>query len=76
MYSDPAALKTYEEFSGVSQTLMAKARDEYFPKPTMWPDEIKGIELSLADAVKNKFLAKPLTPEQINDLIQIPPARK
>jgi NitT/TauT family transport system substrate-binding protein len=76
MYSDPAALKTYEEFSGVSQTLMAKARDEYFPKPTMWPDEIKGVELSLADAVKNKFLAKPLTPEQINDLIQIPPARK
>lgn len=76
MYSDPAALKTYEEFSGVSQALMGRVRDEYFPKATLWPDEVKGVDVTLADAVKNKFLAKPLTPEQVKELIQIPPPRK
>jgi NitT/TauT family transport system substrate-binding protein len=76
MYSDPAALKIFEEFSGVPQTLMVRARDEYFPKPTMWPDEVKGIDLTMADAVKNKFLGAPLTPEQVRELIQVPPPRK
>jgi NitT/TauT family transport system substrate-binding protein len=76
MYSDPAAMKTYEEFSTVPQTLMAKIRDEYFPKATLWPDQVRGLDLILADALKNKFLQKPLTPEQARDLIRIPPPVK
>jgi NitT/TauT family transport system substrate-binding protein len=72
MYSDPAAMKIYEEFSTVPQTLMARIRDEYFPKPTLWPDQVRGLDLILADALKNKFLQKPLTPEQVRDLIRIP----
>lgn len=76
MYSDPAALKIFEEFSGIPQALMGRARDEYFPKNTMWPDEVKGLDLTLADAVKNKFLPKPLTPDEIKDLVRVPPALK
>jgi NitT/TauT family transport system substrate-binding protein len=76
MYSDPAAMKIYQDFSSVPQTLMAKIRDEYFPKATLWPDQIRGLDLILADALKNKFLQKPLTPEQVKDLIRIPPPIK
>jgi NitT/TauT family transport system substrate-binding protein len=76
MYSDPAAMKIYQEFSSVPQTLMAKIRDEYFPKATLWPDQIRGLDLILADALKNKFIQKPLTPEQAKDLIRIPPPIK
>jgi NitT/TauT family transport system substrate-binding protein len=76
MYSDPAAMKIYQEFSSVPQTLMAKIRDEYFPKSTLWPDQIRGLDLILADALKNKFIQKPLTPEQTKDLIRIPPPIK
>ena len=76
MYSDPAAMKVYQEFSSVPQTLMAKIRDEYFPKATLWPDQIRGLDLILADALKNKFIQKPLTPEQAKDLIRIPPPIK
>ena len=72
MYSDPAALTLYEEFSHVRHELMAKARDQYFPKSTLWPDEIRGLDLVLADSLKNKFIAKPLTAEQVKDMIQIP----
>ena len=72
MYSDPAALKMYEEFSKVPQKYMAKWRDEYFPKASVWPDEIKGLDLILADAQKNKFISAPLSKEQIAEMIQIP----
>jgi NitT/TauT family transport system substrate-binding protein len=73
MYSDPAALTYYEEFSKVPARLMSKWRDEYFPKATLRPDEIRGLDLILADALKNKFIASPLRPEQATDMIQIPP---
>src|SRR5271167_1103181 len=72
MYSDPAAMTVYEEFSGVRHTLMAKIRDQYFPKSTLWPDQIRGLDLVLADSLKNKFIAKPLTAEQVKDMIRIP----
>jgi NitT/TauT family transport system substrate-binding protein len=72
MYSDPAALKMYEDYAMVPEKYMAKWRDEYFPKATMWPDEIKGLDLILADAQKNKFISAPLTAAQIAEMIQIP----
>jgi NitT/TauT family transport system substrate-binding protein len=76
MYSDPAAMVLYEEFSHVSHELMARVRDQYFPKATLWPDEIRGLDLVLADCLKNKFIAKPLTAEQVKDMIRIPPVMK
>jgi NitT/TauT family transport system substrate-binding protein len=76
MYSDPAAIRAYEEFSHVPHELMARVRDQYFPKSTLWPDEIRGLDLVLADCLKNKFIAKPLTAEQVKDMIRIPAAVK
>jgi len=34
-------------------------------------DEIKGIDSVMADAVSQKFLSAPLTPDQLKELIQI-----
>jgi len=73
MYRDPAALGVYEEFSHVSHELMAKAREEYFPKSVLWPDEVRGLDLVLSDALKNKFIAKPLNAAQVAEMIKIPP---
>ncbi len=72
MYADPAALSMYEGFSNVRHELMAKARDQYFPKATLWPDEIRGLDLVLSDALKNKFIATPLTAAEVKEMIQIP----
>jgi NitT/TauT family transport system substrate-binding protein len=72
MYSDPAAVVAYEEFSHVRHELIAKIRDQYFPKSTLWPDDIRGLDLVLADSLKNKFIAKPLAAEQVKEMIQIP----
>jgi NitT/TauT family transport system substrate-binding protein len=72
MYSDPAAFRLYEDFSHVNHALMEKVRDQYFPKATLWPDEICGLDLILADAIKNKFLARPLEKAEIDEMIKVP----
>jgi NitT/TauT family transport system substrate-binding protein len=76
MYSDPAALKIYEEFSKVPERLMTKWRDEFFPKATLWPDEIKGLNLVLGDALKNKFIVRPFSDDEVRELIQVPAPMK
>jgi NitT/TauT family transport system substrate-binding protein len=72
MYSSDDALIFYQEFAKVPAPLMRKWRGEFFPKSTMWPDEVKGLDLILADALKNKFVAAALTSEQVRALVQIP----
>jgi NitT/TauT family transport system substrate-binding protein len=72
MYSSDDALKSYEEFSKIPVRLMKRAREEYFPKSTMWPDEVKGLNLVLDDAIKNRFITAPLSPEQVREMVQVP----
>jgi NitT/TauT family transport system substrate-binding protein len=73
MYSDPAALKTYAEFAGITEAKALRIRDGFFPKSSVSPDEITGLDLIIPDAVNLKFTATPLTKEQLADLIRIPP---
>jgi hypothetical protein len=42
------------------------------PKETLVPDRIVGVDQIIAEAVGMKFLAAPLTSEQVKELIQIP----
>jgi len=76
MYSNPAGLKAYAEFAKITEVQAKLVRDQFFPKEVLQPDEIKGLDVIMPDAVKLKFLAAPLTKEQIAELIQIPPSKK
>jgi NitT/TauT family transport system substrate-binding protein len=76
MYESDDALVLYQEFSQIPVRLMRRARAEYFPKATLWPDEIKGLDVVLDDALKNQFIDAPLTPEQVRELVQVPEALK
>ena len=71
MYSDPAALKIFSEFTNLPERVVSKVR-ELVPKETLLPDRIVGVDQIIAEAVGMKFLAAPLTPEQVKELIQIP----
>ena len=74
MYSDdPAALKTYADFVGISLTMAKRTRDDFFPKSSVDPDKVIGLDTIVPDAVTLKFTAAPLTKEQLTELIQIPP---
>ncbi len=76
MYSDPSALKHYAEFVGIPEQMAKRVRDDFFSKDMLWPDEIKGLDQIIPDAVSLKYLAQPLTKEQLAELIQIPRGAK
>jgi NitT/TauT family transport system substrate-binding protein len=40
------------------------------------PDEIKGLDTLVKEAVTLKFINAPLTQQQLTQLIQIPPRKK
>ena len=71
MYSDPAALKHFSDYSGLPEKVVVKVR-QLIPKETMAPDQVVWIDQIIAEAVSMKFLSAPLTADQIKELIQIP----
>ena len=70
MYSSPEALKLYGEYSGLPDNIVQHVL-KLIPKEALQTDEIKGIDSVMADAVSQKFLSAPLTPDQLKELIQI-----
>jgi NitT/TauT family transport system substrate-binding protein len=71
MYSDPAALKIYGEYSGLPEKIVLRVRS-LIPKESLATGKIEGIDQVMADAIAGKFIGAPLTPEQVKEMIQIP----
>ena len=71
MYSDPAALKHYGEYSNLPEKIVLRVR-ELIPKESMATDRVEGIDQIMADAVAGKFIPAALTGDQIKELLQIP----
>ena len=70
MYSSPEALKIYGEYSGLPDSIVQRVL-KLVPKEALQTDKVMGLDDIMADAVAQKFLAAPLTPDQIKELIQI-----
>jgi len=73
MYSDPKALTMYAAKIKADESLLKEALKEFHPKEAMQTDKMADFEGANADAVKLKFLEKPLTKEQTAEFLQIPP---
>jgi NitT/TauT family transport system substrate-binding protein len=72
MYADPAALKAYADWLGITVEKAKRTRDGFFPKDAINPDKVVGLDTIVADAVDLKYTATTLTKEQLAELIQIP----
>jgi NitT/TauT family transport system substrate-binding protein len=72
MYSSDQAIKDYAEFAKIDEKMARRVRDDFFPRAIVWPDEIKGLDTLLPEAVTLKFIEKPLTKEQLAELFQVP----
>jgi ABC-type nitrate/sulfonate/bicarbonate transport system substrate-binding protein len=70
MYSDPAALKAYAEWVGISESLAKEVRDQFYPKDNLRLDRLSGLDDAMADAVSLKFLPAPLTKAQADELFK------
>jgi NitT/TauT family transport system substrate-binding protein len=71
MYSSPEALKIYGEYSGLPDSIVQRVV-KLIPKEALQTDEVKNLDTVMANAVTQKFLSAPLTPDQVKELIQIP----
>ena len=71
---NPKPMADFAEFAGVTLDAARRTRDA-FASELLSPDEIKGLDIMMPEAVTLKFLAAPLTAEQLRELIQIPPPR-
>lgn len=71
MYSDPAALKHYGEYSSLPEKIVLRVRN-LIPKESLATDRVQGMDQIMADAVAGKFIPAPLNAEQVKDLVQIP----
>jgi NitT/TauT family transport system substrate-binding protein len=76
MYADPKAVEMYSVKIKRPIELLKESMEKFQPKETMQTDEFKDLDGAIADAVKLKFLEKPLTKEQIAEMLQIPPRKK
>jgi NitT/TauT family transport system substrate-binding protein len=73
MYKDPKALEIYAEFNGISVEMAKRSRDGFFPRSSIDPDTVVGLNIVMPDAVEMKYISAPLTDAQIKEMIQIPP---
>src|SRR5271170_1540470 len=69
MYSSPDALKIYGDYSGLPPNIVQKVL-QLVPKQSLQTDQVMGLDDIMADAVTQKFLAAPLTPDQVKELVQ------
>ena len=76
MYSDPKAVEMYSVKIKRPVDLLKESMTKFHPKEAMQTDKFADLDGAIADAVKLKFLEKPLTKEQIAELLQIPPRKK
>jgi NitT/TauT family transport system substrate-binding protein len=71
LYSSPDAVKAYAAWSGLAERLARQAPD-FITKDSIDPIRIVGLEDMMVDAVKFKYIAQPLSREQLATLVQVP----
>lgn len=76
MYSDPKAVEMYSAKIKRPVEMLKESMAKFQPKEALQSDTFADLDGAVRDAVKLKFLDKPLTKEQLADLIVTPPRKK
>jgi NitT/TauT family transport system substrate-binding protein len=75
MYSDPKAVEMYSAKMKLPVAMLKESMAKFQPKEALQTDKMADLDGIIRDAVKLKFLDKPLTKEQLAELLQIPPRK-
>jgi len=70
-YSNPKAIDYFAEFAKVPRDLAKQAVDEFYPQAATQIGEIRGLDLTLRDALQYKFIAQAMTPKDVEPLLDI-----
>lgn len=72
VYTTPDGLKAYAEWAKVSESIGKRSLDEFLPRAAVDVDRVAGLEQNMRTAIEFKYLAAPLTKQQLDEFVQIP----
>ena len=64
---------TPKPLAQVPEPTAQQVRDVFYPKDNMQVDHVSGLASVMADGIEFKYLAAPLSQEELRQLFQIPP---
>jgi NitT/TauT family transport system substrate-binding protein len=70
-YSDPGAIDNYAEIAKVPRALAQRTRDEFFPKEALQLSEVKGLDVTLKQALEFKYISTPMSVAEAQGLLDI-----
>jgi NitT/TauT family transport system substrate-binding protein len=72
MYASEEAVKIYADFVGIGIEDARRIREEFDPKEMVIPDRVVGLSDLMVDAIKFKYISRPLADSELKELVQIP----
>jgi NitT/TauT family transport system substrate-binding protein len=76
MYAGDEAANMYAKKINADPALIKDSIAQFQPKAALQTDKMADLDGAMRDAVKLKFLDRPLTSEQIAEFIRIPPRQQ
>jgi NitT/TauT family transport system substrate-binding protein len=70
-YANPKSIEYFAEFAKAPRDIAKQAVDEFFPKESLQIGEIKGLDMTLKDALQYKFITSAMTPKDVEGMIDI-----
>src|SRR5215470_16645513 len=70
-YADPEAIDNYAEIAKVPRALAQQTRDDFFPKQALQLSEVKGLDVTLKQALEFKYITSPMTVADAQGMLDI-----
>ena len=70
-YSDDRSIDTYAEMAKVPRALAQKTRDEFYPKASLQLAEVKGLDLTLKQALEFKYITAPMSVQDAQGMLDL-----
>ncbi len=70
-YSNPKAIGYFAEFAKVPRDIAKQALDDFYPKQALQIGAIRGLDLTLKDALQYKYISSPMTANDVDGLFDI-----
>ena len=70
-YSAPDAIDNYAEIAKVPRALAQRTRDDFYPRESLQLAEVKGLDVTLKQALEFKYITSPLSVADAQGLLDI-----
>ena len=63
--------KNFAEYAKVSRDIAKQAVDEFYPQSALQVGDIRGLDMTLRDALQYKFITSAMTPKDVEPLFDV-----